>query len=54
MLALEALRAGLRFETFYRIAEELERTGQWHPEKIEEPDTPETVSVISPQNSEKR
>src|SRR5207245_1333631 len=28
VLALEALRAGLRFETFYRIAEELERTGQ--------------------------
>ena len=54
MLALEALRAGLRFETFYRIAEELERTGQWHPENIEEPETPETVSVISPQNSEKR
>ena len=54
VLALEALRAGLRFETFYRIAEELERTGQWHPETIEEPDTVQTVSVVSPQNSEKR
>lgn len=37
VLALEALRAGLRFETFYRIAAELERTGQWNPEAVEEP-----------------
>jgi phosphosulfolactate synthase len=36
VLALEALRAGLRFETFYRIAAELERSGQWSPETIEE------------------
>jgi len=36
VLALEALRAGLRFETFYRIAAELERTGQWNPEAVEE------------------
>jgi phosphosulfolactate synthase len=36
VLALEALRAGLRFETFYRIATELERSGQWSPETIEE------------------
>ena len=36
VLALEALRAGLRFETFYRIAAELERSGQWKPEAIEE------------------
>lgn len=35
VLALEALRAGLRFETFYRIAAELERSGQWSPEEIE-------------------
>lgn len=35
VLALEALRAGLRFETFYRIAAELERSGQWNPEDIE-------------------
>ena len=38
VLALEALRAGLRFETFYRIAAELERTGQWNPDAIEKPD----------------
>lgn len=36
VLALESLRAGLRFETFYRIAEELERRGEWNPEAIEE------------------
>jgi phosphosulfolactate synthase len=54
VLALEALRAGLRFETFNRIAEELERTGQWHPEDIEEPETPRTASAVSPQNNEKR
>jgi len=53
VLALEALRAGLRFETFYRIAAELERTGQWNPEAIEEPETPETLLAESSQNSEK-
>lgn len=37
VLALESLRAGLRFETFYRIAKELERLGQWKPEAVEEP-----------------
>src|SRR6266849_2008193 len=47
VLALEALRAGLRFETFYLIAEELERTGQWHPDAVENLDTPEIVSSIS-------
>jgi len=47
VLALEALRAGLRFETFYRIAEELERKGEWNPEAIEEPE-PEQTSVASP------
>ncbi len=54
VLALEALRAGLRFETFYRIAEELERTGQWHPDAVENLDTPEIVSAIAPQDSEQR
>ena len=54
VLALEALRAGLRFETFYRIAEELERTGQWHPDAVEKLESPEIVSAISPQNSEQR
>jgi len=38
VLALDSLRAGLRFETFYRIAEELERRGEWKPEVIEEPE----------------
>ncbi|HYX49790.1 MAG TPA: phosphosulfolactate synthase, partial [Ktedonobacteraceae bacterium] len=54
VLALEALRAGLRFETFYRIAQELEKTGQWRPEDIEELDASETLSVVSPQNNEMR
>jgi phosphosulfolactate synthase len=54
VLALEALRAGLRFETFYRIAAELERTGQWNPDAVEEPGAPETLSAVSPQNNEKR
>jgi phosphosulfolactate synthase len=54
VLALESLRAGLRFETFYRIAAELERTGQWNPDTVEELDTPEKVSAVSPHNSEQR
>jgi phosphosulfolactate synthase len=54
VLALEALRAGLRFETFHSIAVELERTGQWDPDAIEEPDAPETLSHASPHNNEKR
>lgn len=41
VLALESLRAGLRFETFYRIAEQLQRLGKWNPEAIEEPLNPE-------------
>jgi hypothetical protein len=48
------LRAGLRFETFYRIAEELERSGQWHPDAVEEQDTAEKVSAVSPRHSEQR
>jgi phosphosulfolactate synthase len=44
VLALESLRAGLRFETFYRIAEELERTGQWNPDAIEESFASETLT----------
>lgn len=52
VLALEALRAGLRFETFYRIAEELQRTGQWNPDAVEEPD--KIVSAVSSQNREER
>lgn len=35
-LALEALRVGLRFETFSRIAAELARTGQWNPDMLED------------------
>jgi phosphosulfolactate synthase len=56
VLALESLRAGLRFETFYRIAEELERRGEWNPEAIEESISPvdviNHVSSISPANRE--
>jgi phosphosulfolactate synthase len=35
VLALEALRAGLRFETLQPIAESLHRAGRWQPEKVE-------------------
>ena len=45
VLALEALRAGLRFETFSRIAQEMERTGQWNPEAVEEALAPEPLST---------
>jgi phosphosulfolactate synthase len=37
VLALEALRTGLRFETFARIAANLARSGEWNPAQIEEP-----------------
>lgn len=37
VLALEALRTGLRFETFARIAAELERAGAWNPDAVEQP-----------------
>ncbi len=43
VLALEALRAGLRFETFSRVAEELERSGEWNPDAIEEVSSPESL-----------
>ncbi len=45
VLALEALRAGLRFETFSRIAQEMERTGQWDPDAVEEPLAPEPLTT---------
>jgi phosphosulfolactate synthase len=54
VLALEALRAGLRFETFSRIAEELEQSGQWNPDAVEEPRASESLSTALSQNSEKR
>lgn len=47
VLALESLRAGLRFETFYRIAEELQRTGQWNPDALEGTANPERPSIAS-------
>jgi phosphosulfolactate synthase len=37
VLAVEALRAGLRFETLEETAEHMLRTGQWVPEKVEPP-----------------
>lgn len=54
VLALEALRAGLRFETFSRIAQELERSGQWNPDAIEEPLADEPPLPVAMQNNEKR
>ncbi len=50
VLALEALRAGLRFETFAHVAEERERSGQWNPDAIEETFAPETL----PHSAEER
>ncbi len=35
VLALEALRAGLRFETLQPIVEQRRRLGQWKPEQVE-------------------
>jgi phosphosulfolactate synthase len=35
VLALEALRAGLRFETLQPIVERRKRLGQWKPEQVE-------------------
>lgn len=35
VLALEALRAGLRFETLQPIADSLLRAGRWQPEQVE-------------------
>jgi phosphosulfolactate synthase len=37
VLALEALRAGLRFETLKPLAESLLRAGRWEPERVEAP-----------------
>jgi phosphosulfolactate synthase len=36
MLALESLRAGLRFETLKPIADEWEQTGRWNPDQVEQ------------------
>jgi len=54
VLALEALRAGLRFETFARIAEELERSGQWNPDAIEEPLADEQPLPVTKQTDERK
>lgn len=35
VLALEALRAGLRYETLRPLADALQQTGQWQPERTE-------------------
>jgi len=37
VLALEALRVGLRFETLSQIVEELQHLGQWDPNAVEQP-----------------
>ncbi len=52
VLALEALRTGLRFETFSRIAEELERQGKWNPELIEETSAAERSPMSTPPGRE--
>jgi phosphosulfolactate synthase len=36
VLALEALRVGLRFETFAPVVEELQQRGEWDPSQVEE------------------
>jgi phosphosulfolactate synthase len=54
VLALESLRAGLRFETFYQIAAELERLGQWNPDAVEEVQGYEPLPGGLLQNSENR
>jgi phosphosulfolactate synthase len=36
VLALEALRVGLRFETFAQVVTELQHSGQWDPTAVEE------------------
>ena len=41
MLALEALRVGLRFESLKPIADAMHAAGQWDPTAIESFDTPE-------------
>ncbi len=35
VLALEALRVGLRFETLSKIAAEMEKAGKWNPDAVE-------------------
>jgi len=39
VLALEALRVGLRFETLRPVAEALRAAGKWQPELVEAPET---------------
>lgn len=48
VLALEALRVGLRFETLSKIAEELLRSGKWNPNAVEgtEPTEPSPESSL--------
>jgi len=38
LLALEALRVGLRFESLKPIADAMQKSGHWSPEAVEEPD----------------
>jgi phosphosulfolactate synthase len=57
VLALEALRVGLRFETFAQVAAELQRSGKWDPDAVEasapaEPTAP-SVGVPLPHESER-
>lgn len=54
VLALESLRAGLRFETFSRIAQELKHSGRWNPDEIEQLSIDERSAPESLQKDEKR
>lgn len=45
VLAVEALRAGLRFETLHTVSDRLIRRGDWNPDQIE---PPEQISNIAP------
>jgi phosphosulfolactate synthase len=42
LLALEALRCGLRFDTLRTISEQMLRSGAWHPDQVE-PAAGETI-----------
>jgi len=37
LLAVEALRCRLRFDTLHHVADKLMRSGQWDPQQIEPP-----------------
>ncbi len=54
VLALEALRAGLRFETLHKISERIIERGDWKPDQIEQPEQffIETANQLHPYNKQ--